>query len=287
MNHTPHPTPTAVCVDEHLDTTARVTGLADLAHQLATHAGRHGVLATLADVQAQHGSGWTAQGQGSTVAWLADTAMNHTHQGPVRIVNHYGDTLATYTPPVMVSKPVRLDQAQEAIERLTGHLTALGVPAATIQALVGNTDPGPCHNLRGGAICQLDLGHHHKHLAVWPPDPGTKTQTEWASTWSEHDIKKHGAYDKTFTLPDAATPAMRARTQLVDEPRVFICQPVTDTLLYVHIRLGRNDTGLTSWLRRIGLKHGQATRTEHGDYLARGHLNGARVALIAHAHSYR
>ncbi|MFF7953649.1 hypothetical protein [Streptomyces griseorubiginosus] len=30
-----------------------------------------------------------------------------------------------------------------------------------------------------------------------------------------------------------------------------------------------------------------ATRTEHGDYLARGHLNGARVALIAHAHSYR
>lgn len=80
---------------------------------------------------------------------------------------------------------------------------------------------------------------------------------------------------------------MRAHAELVNEPRVFTCQPVTDTLLYVHIRLGRNDTGLASWLRRIGLKREQATRTEHGDYLARGHLNEARVALIAHAHSYR
>ncbi|MCX4826318.1 hypothetical protein OG883_45890 [Streptomyces sp. NBC_01142] len=188
----------------------------------------------------------------------------------------------------MVSTPAQLRHTQEAIERLTGHLADLGIPAAAIQALLDNTDPGPCNDLRGGAICQLDLGHPQKrHLAVWPPAPGTKTQTEWASSWSEHDIKKHGAYDNPFTLPDAATPAMRAHTELVDEPRVLICQPVTDTLLYVHIRLGRNDTGLTSWLRRIGLKHGQATRTEHGDYLARGHLNGARVALIAHAHSYR
>jgi hypothetical protein len=120
-----------------------------------------------------------------------------------------------------------------------------------------------------------------------PPTPGTKTQTEWASAWSEHDIKKHGAYDHPFTLPDAATPAIRAHTELADEPRVFICQPVTDTLLYVHIRLGRNDTGLHTWLRRIGLKREQATRTEHGDYLARGQLHGARIALIAHAHSYR
>jgi hypothetical protein len=188
----------------------------------------------------------------------------------------------------MVSIPAQLRHAEEAIERLTGHLAALDVPAAVIQALINNSDPGPCHNARAGAICQLDLGHPQEdHLAVSPPAPGTKTQTEWASRWSERDIKKHFAYDKPFTLPDAATPAMLAHTQLVDQPRVFICQPVTGTLLYVHIRLGRNDTGLTSWLRRIGLKPGQATRTEHGDYLARSHLNGARVALIAHAHSYR
>ncbi|MFF1678769.1 hypothetical protein ACFVYG_22350 [Streptomyces sp. NPDC058256] len=120
-----------------------------------------------------------------------------------------------------------------------------------------------------------------------PPTPGAKTQTEWASTWSDTDRKKHSANDKPFTLPDAATPAMRAHTELVDQPRVFICQPVTDTLLYVHIRLGRNDTGLHTWLRRIGLKREQATRTEHGDYLARGQSNGARIVLIAHAHSYR
>ncbi|KNE81398.1 hypothetical protein ADZ36_16595 [Streptomyces fradiae] len=189
----------------------------------------------------------------------------------------------------MASAPAQLRHAQEAIERLTRHLADLGTPAAAIQALVDNTDPGPCHNLRlgVGAICQLDLGHPQKrHLAVHAPDPGTKTQTKWATTWSEHDRKPYDR-DIPFTLPDAATPAMHAHTQLVDEPRVFICQPVTDTLLYVHIRLGRNDTGLTSWLRRIGLKRGQATRTAHGDYLARGHLNGARVALIAHAHSYR
>ncbi|MGW7456146.1 hypothetical protein [Streptomyces sp. NPDC054797] len=68
---------------------------------------------------------------------------------------------------------------------------------------------------------------------------------------------------------------------------MFICQPVTDTLLYVHIWLGRNDTGLHAGLRRIGLKREQATRTEHGDYPARGQLHGARIALIAHAHSYR
>ncbi|MFD6335328.1 hypothetical protein ACFWGI_37905 [Streptomyces niveus] len=80
---------------------------------------------------------------------------------------------------------------------------------------------------------------------------------------------------------------MRAHAELVGESRVFICQPVTDTVLYLNIRLGRNDTGLTSWLRRIGLKPGQATRTAHGDYLARGHLSGARVVLTAHAHSYR
>lgn len=142
--------------------------------------------------------------------------------------------------------------------------------------------------MRSGAICQLDLGHpHDRHLAVHPPAPGTKTQAEWASSWSEYDIKKHGAYDTPFALPVVATPAKRAHTELADDPRVFICQPVTDTLLYVHIRLGRKDTGLYSWLRRIGLKREQATRTEHGDYVARGEMNGARIALIAHAHSYR
>ncbi|WP_330342628.1 hypothetical protein [Streptomyces sp. NBC_00557] len=188
----------------------------------------------------------------------------------------------------MVSTLVQLRQAQEAIERLTDHLADLGIPAAAIRALVDNTDPGPCHNRRSGALCQLDLGHPQKfHLAVHAPRPGEKTQSERAEVWSDHDLKKNYAHDTGFTLPDPATPAMRAHTELVDEPQVFICQPVTDTLLYVHIRLGRNDTGLTSWLRRIGLKRQQATRTEHGDYLARGHLNGARVALIAHAHSYR
>ncbi|MFF1678758.1 hypothetical protein ACFVYG_22295 [Streptomyces sp. NPDC058256] len=187
----------------------------------------------------------------------------------------------------MVSIPARLRHTEEAVERLTGHLAALGVPTATIQALVDNTDPGPCHNLKSGAICQLDLGHVDSHLAVATPPPGTKTQTEWCNSWSDRDSKKHFAPDRPFRLPDAATPAMRAHAELVAEPRVFICQPVTDTLLYVHIRLGSNDTGLTSWLRRIALKREQATRTEHGDYLARGQLNGARIALIAHAHSYR
>ncbi|MEU1465284.1 hypothetical protein ABZ467_32375 [Streptomyces sp. NPDC005727] len=185
-------------------------------------------------------------------------------------------------------KPTLHEQALEAIDRLTGHLDALGVPATRIQALVDNTDPGPCHNVRGGAICQLDLGHPQEdHLAVHPPIPGTKTQTEWASRWSENDIKKHYAYDKRYTLPDPATPAMRAHAELGDDARVFICQPVTDTLLYVHIRLGRNDTGLHTWLHRIGAERQQAKRTEQGDYLARGQLNGARIALIAHAHSYR
>lgn len=187
----------------------------------------------------------------------------------------------------MVSIPAQLRHSREAIERLTGHLADLGVPAATIRALVDNTDPGPCHDLRNGAICQLDLGHAGRHLAVATPPPGTKTQTQWSNSWSDHDSKKHFAPDRPFRLPDAATPAMRAHTELVDKPRVFICQPVNGTLLYVHIWLGRGDTGLTSWLRRIGLNRGQATHTEHGDYLARGHLNGARVALIAHAHSYR
>lgn len=186
----------------------------------------------------------------------------------------------------MVSIPAQLRHREEAVERLTGHLAALGVPAAAIRALVDNTDPGPCHDLRSGVRCQLDLGHpQERHLAVWTPAPGTKTETEWASTWSERDEKKC-TRDTPFTLPDEDTPAMRAHAELVNEPTVFICQPVTGTLLYVHIRLGRNDSGLTSWLRRIGLKRGQATRTKHGDYLARGHLSGARVALIAHAHSY-
>lgn len=188
----------------------------------------------------------------------------------------------------MASTPTQLRHAQEAIQRLTAHLAALDIPPAAIQALVDNTDPGPCHNLRGGAICQLDLGHpQEEHLTVSHPDPGTKTQTERANRWSEHDREQGTAHDTPFLLPDPATPAMRAHTELTDEPRVFICQPVTDTLLYVHIRLGRGDTGLTSWLRRIGLKPGQATRTAHGNHLARGHLNGARVVLTAHAHSYR
>ncbi|MEU6106495.1 hypothetical protein [Streptomyces flaveolus] len=108
--------------------------------------------------------------------------------------------------------------------------------------------------------------------------PGEKTQTEWATRWSS---RSKWALDRSFTLSDPATPAMRAHAELVNELRVFICQPVTDTLLYLHIRLGRNDTGLHTWMHRIGLKREQATSTAHGDYLARGHLNGARIALIA------
>ncbi|MFF9178682.1 hypothetical protein [Streptomyces sp. NPDC014793] len=79
-------------------------------------------------------------------------------------------------------KPTRHKQALEAINCLTGHLDDLGVPAITTQALVDNTDPGPCHNVRGGNLCQLDLGHPlEDHLSVHPPIPGTKTQTKWAS----------------------------------------------------------------------------------------------------------
>ncbi|MFF8618977.1 hypothetical protein [Streptomyces sp. NPDC015350] len=186
----------------------------------------------------------------------------------------------------MVPVPAQLRQSQEAIGRLTKRLAELGIPATAIQALVDNTDPGPCHKVRGGAICQLDLGHPEKaHLSVASPTPGTKTETEWGMYWT--DTHPKGPWDSPFSLPDEDTPAMRAHAELVDDPRVFLCQPVTDTLLYVHIRLGRKDTGLHTWLRRIGLKHEQATRTEHGDYLARGQLNGARIALIAHAHSYR
>ncbi|MFJ5820044.1 hypothetical protein ACIQGT_40095 [Streptomyces sp. NPDC093108] len=185
----------------------------------------------------------------------------------------------------MVSHPAPLHQASEAIERLTERLADLGVPATAIQALLNNADPGPCHQRKDTSFCQLDLGHPQEmHLSVLPPIPGEKTQTEWATGWN---ARSKWALDRPFSLPDAATPAMRAHTELDDEPRAFISQPVTDTLLYVHIRLGRNDAGLHTWLRRIGLKREHATRTEHGDYLARGQLNGARIVLIAHAHSYR
>ncbi|WP_331726005.1 hypothetical protein [Streptomyces sp. NBC_00470] len=179
-------------------------------------------------------------------------------------------------------------QAQETIDRLTQHLAERGVPAAAIQALAAGTDPGPCHHLRAASFCQLDLGHpEESHLAVHTPAPGTKTETEWAQSWSEHDRKHHFAYDTPFRLPAPHTAAMRAHAELVDDPAVFICQPVTDTLLYVHIWLGEHDAGLDTWLHRIGVQHEQARRTEHGDYLARGHHSGARVALIAHAASYR
>ncbi|MGW6202119.1 hypothetical protein ACWF9B_00465 [Streptomyces sp. NPDC055089] len=185
----------------------------------------------------------------------------------------------------MVFDPAPLHQANEAIVRLTERLADLGVPATSIQALLDNTDPGPCHQRKDASFCQLDLGHPQEmHISVLPPIPGEKTQTEWATGWN---ARSKWALDRPFTLPDAATPAMRVHAELVNEPRVFICQPVTDTLLYIHIRLGRNDAGLHTWLRRIGLKREQATRTEHGDYLARGQLNGARIALTAHAHSYR
>ncbi|MGW3826592.1 hypothetical protein ACWEAF_30930 [Streptomyces sp. NPDC005071] len=183
----------------------------------------------------------------------------------------------------MVSEPAPTQLADEAITRLTARLGELGVPSAAIQALVDGTDPGRCHDLKDMTYCQLDLGHPEEdHLAVHPPNPGTKTQIKWATKWHEKFALDYG-----FTLPDESTPAMRVHAELVDEPGVFICQPVTDTLVYVHIRLGRNDTGLTAWLARIGLGPQDATRTEHGDYLARGRLDGARVALIAHAHSYR
>ncbi|MFC8021986.1 hypothetical protein [[Kitasatospora] papulosa] len=185
----------------------------------------------------------------------------------------------------MNSDSIPLHQAQEAISRLTERLADLGVPASTIQALVDNTDPGPCDQYKDLSHCQLDLGHPQEdHIAVQPPIPGEKTQTEWATGWN---ARSKWALDRPFTMPDPATPAMRAHAELIDDPGVFICQPVTDTLLYVHIRLGNNDTGLHTWLRRIGLKREQAKRTVHGDYLARGQMNGARVALIAHAHSYR
>ncbi|WP_327309688.1 hypothetical protein OG730_42365 (plasmid) [Streptomyces sp. NBC_01298] len=188
----------------------------------------------------------------------------------------------------MASDFTSLQQAQEALDRMTAYLADLGTPAAAVQALLDNTDPGPCNDRRGGSFCQLDLGHPgHRHISVRPPAPGTKTETEWASSWSDHDTKKHGAYDHCFFLPALTSPAGQAHAELVDLPMVFICQPVTETLLYVHIRLGSNDKGLTSWLRRIGLNPDQAKRTRHGDYLARGQLHGARIALIAHAHSYR
>ncbi|MET7276560.1 hypothetical protein ABZS59_36215 [Streptomyces flaveolus] len=185
----------------------------------------------------------------------------------------------------MVSDLTPLRHEQAAINRLTERLADLGVPATAIQALVDNADPGRCDHYKGFSDCQLDLGHPEEdHFCVHSPLPGEKTQTKWATRWNS---RSKWALDRRFTLPDPATPAMRAHAELVDEARVFTCQPVTDTLLYLHIRLGRNDTGLHTWMHRIGLSREQATRTEHGDYLARGHLNGARIALIAHAYSYR
>ncbi|MFE5847216.1 hypothetical protein ACFQ7N_36915 [Streptomyces niveus] len=182
----------------------------------------------------------------------------------------------------MINNPAPLHQA---IGRLTAHLADLGVPLTAIEALTDNTDPGPCDQRKDLSGCMLDLGHPQEdHLSVLPPTPGEKTQTEWATGWN---ARSKWAIDVPFNLPDPSTPAMRVHAELANEARVLICQPVIDTLLYIHIRLDRNDRGLCTWLRRIGLKREQATRTEHGDHLARGQLYGARVALIAHAHSYR
>jgi hypothetical protein len=136
---------------------------------------------------------------------------------------------------------------------------------------------------------QQTIGVIRKGTGEYQELPANRDAFVWLRLYQEDawNARSKYALDRHFSLPDAATPAMRAHTELVDEPRVLISQPVTDTLLYVHIRLGRNDAGLHTWLRRIGLKREQATRTEHGDYLARGQLNGARIMLIAHAHSYR
>ncbi|MGP3953449.1 hypothetical protein, partial [Streptomyces sp. 7N604] len=77
----------------------RMAVVACVAHQLESHAHR-GVLSGFAVVEVNEGSGWVGEGQGSSVAWLAEIAADVAKRGPVRVVStSYGDVLASYSAP--------------------------------------------------------------------------------------------------------------------------------------------------------------------------------------------
>ncbi|MFD8339244.1 hypothetical protein ACFV42_42475 [Streptomyces solisilvae] len=166
----------------------------------------------------------------------------------------------------------------EVVQRLANRLAQTGMPQAAIQALVDDTDPGPCRNRhpRGVAFCELNLGHHGLHMS--PEGYDERTGLHMASFWSAES-----KYPSTscYTSPGSGTPAGMAYAELHGLEGVIICRAVADDVISLHVRPA-SPREWSAWLARVNISP-DARPPGGGEVLfARGRVHGAYVSLVGH-----
>ncbi|MEU8481500.1 hypothetical protein [Streptomyces hygroscopicus] len=162
------------------------------------------------------------------------------------------------------------------IQRLADRLAQTGMPQAAIQALIDDTDPGPCRNrhTHGVAFCELNLGHHGLHMATMGYDE--RTGLHMASFWS---AESKYPYISCYTPPGPGTPAGMAHAELHALEGVILCRAVADDILSLHVRPA-SPREWSAWLARVNV----SPDTRRGDEVqfARGRVHGAYVSLVGH-----